>query len=217
MSEPKTKNGKVILWACDSSKGHLVPTVMYHNLWWIIQEMLDVIPGRVRFYETGLYPSLRCDHISCCNDPDEILSAMENSEFDSCVVFPLEYTPIDATLKRKTLRFNGKNIYMGPTGLSWNRTASRLTEAAHRLGINLVIISIGVLNRPPAIQREVMPYLENIVPEMDIIITDQPYRLYLKTPKSEILYTESWANLLSRPFRKKIIFTLLSNLVYFFL
>lgn len=45
--------GQAVLWMCNPEHEHLANSAMFHNLWWILKEALDVDPGRVRFYELG--------------------------------------------------------------------------------------------------------------------------------------------------------------------
>ena len=68
--------GQAVLWMCNPEHEHLAYSMMHHNLWWILKEALDVDPGRVRFYELGAFQSPQCEHVSWCNDPDEIVAAM---------------------------------------------------------------------------------------------------------------------------------------------
>jgi len=185
-------NGKAILWMCNPEHEHLAYSMMHHNLWWILKEALDVDPGRVRFYELGAFQSPQCEHVSWCNDPDEIVAAMENSEFESCVVSPLEYVTEDPAMKivHTTEERNGRTVHHTHTGWSWEHTARRFVETAHRMGINVVIISLACPYRH--VQREYMPYLEKVVPEMDLVIADRGDVLQIKTSDGKILAEKSW-------------------------
>ena len=195
-------NGKAILWMCNPEHEHLAYSMMHHNLWWILKETLGVDPGRVRFYELSAFQSPQCEHVSWCDDPDEIVAAMENSEFDSCVVFPLEYVARDPSIKAvyKTLRISGTTIHMGSIFGAMERTASRLVETAHRLGLNVVIISSAVHGR--YIGRDYMPYLEEVVPEMDLVIADRGENVQIRTPDGKILTDKSWKDITEAPFIK---------------
>ena len=191
--------GKAVLWMCNPEHEHLAYSMMHHNLWWILKEAIDVDPGRVRFYELSAFQSPQCEHVSWCSDPDEIVAAMENTEFDSCVVFHLEYVALDQTVKaeHKTLRISGKRINMGSVCVSLERVTARLVETAHRMGINVVI---GSIHCPWVIRRDYMPYLENVVPEMDLIIADRGENVQIRTPEGKILAERSWQDVAEAPF-----------------
>ena len=123
-------NGKAILWMCNPEHEHLAYSMMHHNLWWILKEALDVDPGRVRFYELSAFQSPQCEHVSWCDDPNEIVAAMENSEFDSCVVFPLEYVTEDPAMRivHDTVQLNGNPVNHTHTGGSWDTPPNGLSK-----------------------------------------------------------------------------------------
>jgi len=123
---------------------------------------------------------------------------MENSEFDSCVVFPLEYVALDQTVKaeHKTLRISGKRINMGSVCVSLERVTARLVETAHRMGINVVI---GSIHCPWVIRRDYMPYLENVVPEMDLVIADRGEDVQIRTPAGKLLAEKPWKDISENP------------------
>ena len=195
-------NGKAILWMCNPEHEHLACSMMLHNLWWILKEALDVDPGRVRFYELSAFQSPQCEHVSWCEDPNEIVAAMENSEFDSCVVFPLEHVAQAPEMKivHDTVQINGKTIKHTHTGGSWEHSAKRFVETAHRMGVNVVIGSIHCPYR--VIRRDYMPYLENVVPEMDLVIADRGENVQIRTPEGKTLAEKSWKDITEAPFIK---------------
>ena len=61
----------------------------------------------------------------------------------------------------------------------------RFIAMAHRMGINVVIGSIHCPYR--VIRRDYMPYLKNVVPEMDLVIADRGEVVQIRTPAGEIL------------------------------
>lgn len=192
--------GKAVLWMCAPEHEPLAYSMMHHNLWWILKDALDVDPGRVRFYELGAFRSPQCEHVSWCDDPDAMIAAMENSEFDSCVIFPLELVAQDPTMRivHDTVRIDGKTVSHTHTGGSWAHTVRRLVETAHRMGINVVI---GSNNRPRRVmRRDYMPYLENVVPETDLVIADRGENVQIRTPAGEILADRSWQDITAAPF-----------------
>ena len=194
--------GQAVLWMCNPEHEHLAYSMMHHNLWWILKEALDIDPGRVRFYELGAFQSPQCEHVSWCNDPNEIIASMENSEFDSCVVSPLEYVTEDSAMKivHTTEERSGRTVHHIHTGGSWEHTARRFVETAHRMGINVVIGSIHCPYR--VIRRDYMPYLKNIVPEMDLVIADRGENVQIRTPDGKTLAEKSWKDITEAPFHK---------------
>ena len=192
--------GKAVLWMCNPGHEHLAYSMMHQNLWWILKEAIDVDPGRVHFYELSAFQSPQCEHVSWCNDPNEIIASMENSEFDSCVVFPLEYVTEDQAMRivHDTVQLNGNPVNHTHTGGSWEHSAKRFVETAHRMGINVVIGSIHCPYR--VIRRDYMPYLENVVPEMDLVIADHGDDVQIRTPAGEVLAERPWKELTEAPF-----------------
>ena len=52
------------------------------------------------------------------------------------------------------------------------------------------------------IRRDYMPYLENVVPEMDLVIADRGEDVQIRTPAGEVLAEGPWKELTEAPFIK---------------